>query len=133
MKEKVLFLCLGISFITIFLLGANIIVRTPVCNRVHLDDIDRKKDVVSDEKMALEISELYITEREDYMNQVVRTNYHYVEDEYEYDVAVTFNEQNYEWMVAYKVIQPGGSSFVLDGEFAVRIRRDNGMLDRPSR
>lgn len=131
MKEKVLFLCLGISFIIIFLLGVNIIVRTPVCNRMHLDDIDRKKDVVSDEKMALEIAELYISERENYMNKVVRTNY--VEDECEYDVEVTFNEQNYEWMVAYKVIQPGGSSFVLDGEFAVRIRRDNGMLDRPSR
>lgn len=73
---------------------------------MHLDDIDRKKDVVSDEKMALEIAELYISERENYMNQVVRTNY--VEDECEYDVEVTFNEQNYEWMVAYKVIQPGG-------------------------
>lgn len=36
-------------------------------------------------------------------------------------------------MVAYKVIQPGGSVFVLDGETAVRIRRDNGMVNPSSR
>ena len=133
LKEKILTLCLGISFTIILLLSINIIVRQPVCNRMHLDDIDKKRDVVTDKRMALEISELYLREREDYMNQEVRTNYHNVEDKYKYDVEVTFNEQDYEWMVAYRVIQPGGSIFVLDGEIAVRIRRDNGMVNPSSR
>ena len=107
--------------------------RKPVCNRKHLDDIDREMDLVPDKEMALKISELYIREREDYLNQTVRTDYHSVEDKYEYDIKVIFNEQDYEWMVAYKVIQPGGSVFVLDGETAVRIRRDNGMVSTTSR
>ena len=118
MKTKILSACLGITFLINFSLGINIAIRKPVCERVHLDDIDRSKNIITSEEMAKDIAELYIKKQENNENRLALT----------YEVVSFFDEQEYVWVVGYTAIPPEGI-YIVDGEFAVRVRKDTGMLD----
>lgn len=129
MKIKVLYGSFCVSVCTIIVLSLYIVNREPICERLHLDEIDRTKNIVSDEEMAKDIAELYIRGREkkeNYEGEDIRSL------EVTYNVEVIFNEKDYEWIVGYTTIPPEGH-YILDGEFAIRIRRDNGMVDPISR
>ena len=121
MKTKILSACLGITFLINFSLGINIAIRKPVCERVHLDDINRSKSIITNEKMAKDIVELYIRKKEEYKNYENRLAL-------TYEVVSFFDEQEYVWVVGYTAIPPEGI-YIVDGEFAVRVRKDTGMLD----
>ena len=117
MKMKVLYICLGISLFINLALGNYIVKWEPVCEKVHLDDIDRTKDIVPNEKTAIKIADAVI-ESDDYWSW---------EEDITYDVHATFDEYRYEWFVNYHpVIEEG--AYWLDGGKNVRIRRDNGMV-----
>lgn len=118
MKTKILSVCLGITFLINLSLGINIAIRKPVCERVHLDDIDRSKNIITNEEMAKDIVELYIKKQEEYKDY---------EEDLTYEIECFFSEQNYEWVVGYTAIPPEGV-YILDGEFAIRVRKDTGML-----
>ena len=121
MKTKILSACLGITFLINFSLGINIAIRKPACERVHLDDINRSKSIITNEKMAKDIVELYIRKKEEYKNYENRLGL-------TYEVVSFFDEQEYVWVVGYTAIPPEGI-YIVDGEFAVRVRKDTGMLD----
>ena len=118
MKTKILSACLGITFLINFSLGINIAIRKPVCERVHLDDIDRSKNIITSEEMAKDIAELYIKKQEEYKNY---------EEDFTYEIECFFDEEKYKWWICYTTIPPEGI-YLLDGEFAIGVRKDTGML-----
>ena len=120
MKIKILSVCLGITFLINFSLGINIVIRKPVCERVHLDDINRSKSIITNEKMAKDIVELYIRKKEEYKNYENKLGL-------TYEVECFFDEEKYKWWICYTTIPPEGI-YLLDGEFAIGVRKDTGML-----
>lgn len=117
MKVKVLYVCLCISILICASLGHYIVKHKPVCERVHLDDIDRTKDVVPDEETALRIAEAIVDSHE----------YWEWEEDVDYEVEILFNEMNYEWSVQWQPPIPEGA-IMLDGGKTVFIRRDTGAI-----
>lgn len=103
-KLKIIYVGLGISIIIIAFLSVKIDTRKPVCERTHVDDIDRTKDLVPDEEMAKKIVDLY----HDAMNSPET-------DKYDYNVSVYFEEERYVWIVWYDIIIPEGV-YLFDGE-----------------
>lgn len=121
MCTKTISVCLGISWLVILLLSINIFTRDPVCERRHLDEIDKSKDVISSEEMAKKIVEIYERNCEEYKN--------YESAKAQYAVNVIYFEQQYEWVVQFQAIVPEGQ-FILDGFYDVGVRRDTGMLSQ---
>lgn len=115
-KLKIIYVGLGISIIMIAFLSVKIDTRKPVCERIHVDDIDRTKDLVPDEEMAKKIVDLY----HDAMNSPET-------DKYDYNVSVYFEEERYVWIVWYDIIIPEGV-YLFDGGYGGMVRRDNGMF-----
>lgn len=118
LKGKVLYAWLIVSLTIIAFLGTYIVKREPICERIHLDDIDRNRNVVFDEEMAKRIAEAYIDSFDEPLGW---------DEDFVYDVKVTFDEVNYEWIVEYLPQAPKGK-MVVDGGKTARIRRDNGIL-----
>ena len=117
MKMKILYSCLGIFFLIILSLGNHIVKQEPVCEREHLDEIDRTKDIVPNEETARKIAE-----------SIIEADKQWIwEENIIYEIDITFNELNYEWFVDYHPeIEEG--AYWLDGGKNVRIRRDNGLV-----
>ncbi len=126
MKVKIPYIYLGISYCIILLLSVNILTRKPVCERIHIDEIDRTKNVVSNEEMAIKIVELYENWSEKYKNHE-GNNGSNASMEMPYEIEVIYDEQQYEWIVQFQAIVPDGHS-ILDGYYDIGVRRDNGML-----
>lgn len=109
---------------TILLLSLNLLLYKPVCERMHFDNADRTKNVISNEEIAQKIVEIHL----------------YCEDagilrlyeELDYDVDVTYDEQNYEWIVHFSVKGEEGYP-VVDSGRTIWIRRDNGRITNVSR
>ncbi len=121
MCTEILSICLTVSCVVILFLSQYICKREPVCERIHLDEIDESKDIISSEEMARKIVEIYERNCEEYKNRG--------SDESQYDVNVIYFEQQYEWVVQFQAIAPEGY-FVLDGYYDIGVRRDNGMLSQ---
>lgn len=115
-KLKIIYVGLGISIIMIVFLSVKIYTRKPVCERTHVDDIDRTKDLVPDAEMAKKIVDLY----HDAMKRQET-------DKYDYNVKVYFEEEKYVWIVWYDIIIPEGV-YLFDGGYGGWVRRDNGMF-----
>ena len=109
---KKLYIIFGLSLLANILLGIYLIRVKPVCERYHIDEIDRSYEVVPDETMAREIADAVEMERID------------SGDKAEYDVVVDFNSQSNEWEVAYEFAESGGRS----KKDIVCIRKDNGLI-----
>ena len=106
---------LGISLFVNILLSVYMVKREPVCERVHLDDVSRERNVIPDEKTARQIA--YI---------IVESNFGF-EENYFYDPFISYDEDTGEWEVSYlKRTKEGG--FILCGGMMVRIDRNSGMI-----
>lgn len=116
MKTKILYCSLCISIIVIVILCQCIETREPVCMRVHVEDIDRTKDIVPNEEIAKKIVELYFTKKEGGEDSP-----------YNYNIQVKYDEEKYEWIIGYFIIQ-SEEHWVLDGDISFGVRRDNGMV-----
>ena len=114
MKSKILYICLGISLLI------NIILSVCVVNlrNTNGNKIDRTRSMVPDEKTAERIAEAYLDTLEGILGW---------EENVEYEAEITFDEENYEWIVHYRPKVPEGY-MVLDGAKIVGVRKDNGML-----
>lgn len=110
---------LSISLLLIFLLMLNIYTRKPECNRVHSEYINRNKDVILNEEMAVKIVELYLYREDAGILELHR--------DFEYDVQVSFDDQKYEWIVRFNAILPN-HKILLDGNRTIWIRRDTGII-----
>lgn len=108
----------------ILLLILNLFFNKPVCERSHFDNADRTMNVIANEEMAQKIVEIHLY-RED--AGILR-----LYEELDYDVDVTFDEQNYEWIVHFSAKMPDGY-FAVDSGRTVWLRRDNGRVTNVSR
>lgn len=91
MENKILYICLGISLFTSIFLGIYITKCEPVCERIHLDVIDRSIDYISDEQMAIDIAEACLGLDENWELQKNPI----------FDVKVIYSEESYEWIVVF--------------------------------
>ena len=115
---------LGISIITTFLLILNLFLNKPVCERIHFVDADRSKNAIANAETSQKIVEFYLYSEEAGILRLY--------EEFDYDVEVTYDEQNYEWIVHFSARLQDGR-YVLDGSRTVWIRRDNGRITNVSR
>lgn len=108
----------------ILLLILNLFLHKPVCERMHFDDADRSKNVIANAEIAQKFVEIHLY-RED--AGILR-----LYEELDYNVDVTYDDQNYEWIVHFSVEPPDGG-FVIDGGRTIWIRRDDGRVTNVSR
>lgn len=92
MKKEILLILTLCSVLMNIALGMELCTRKPNCEHVHLDEIDRTKDVVPNEKVAEQIAEIFIRSQEDHLTWGRGI---------EYGVEVTYDESRYEWMIHY--------------------------------
>lgn len=104
MKTKILFGGWLLSILIIIILGTYIVKSEPKCERKHLDEIDRSKELVPDEETALKIADAIISGDKDVE----------WDEDFTYEVSVSFDEETYEWLVMYAPTIPG--KVVFDGE-----------------
>ncbi len=117
MKNKILFVCLSISILINALLVIHIINMEPPCEHIHYDDIDRTKDIVSDEETARRMAEAVL--RMEKSAWGLKEDFYYTE--------IFYNEAGHEWIVYFDLNPPGEVS-ILDAERIAGVRRDNGMV-----
>ena len=113
MKTGFLYVCFALSFLINMVLSIHLLKREPVCGHVHLDEIDRTKDVIPDEETALRLAKEKLI--------------HPMADSFVYEYHVFFNEPSYEWIVFIEARAKDGG-FVLDGGDYLWLRRDYGTL-----
>ena len=118
MKRKILYICLGILMLIDGALVNYILEREPVCDRAHLSDVDRTRDIVPDAETAIRIAEA---------NLKMKISGWGSHEDIDYQVEVTYDEPSYEWIVTYEVVPPEGG-VVLDGKKVLGIRRDYGHV-----
>ena len=118
MKFKFLFCGWVLSIFIIIVLCAYIVNREPVCERVHLDEIDRSKELIPDEETAIKIADTIIS-----ADKEVEWN-----EKFTYEVRVSFDEETYEWLVMYAPTIPG--KVVFDGGKYIWIRKDSGQIHK---
>lgn len=87
----------------------NIYTRKPECNRVHSEYINRNKDVIFNEEMAVKIVELYLYREDAGILELHR--------DFEYDVEMEKSSQSIKEM-----------EYDSQETKIVRIRKDNGMI-----
>lgn len=112
MKIKILFICFTLSFLINIALSIHLLRREPVCGHVHWDEIDRKRDVIPDEKTAVRMA------REKLMDD-------WLMDDYPYEYHVFYNEPSYEWIVFIQLREEDKYRF-WDAEHVIGLRRDYG-------
>ena len=93
-------------------------------SRIHFVDADRSKNAIANAETAQKIVEFYLYSEEAGILRLY--------EEFDYDVEVTYDEQNYEWIVHFSARLQDGR-YVLDGSRTVWIRRDNGRITNVSR
>ncbi len=112
MKNKILSLWFGLSLLLI----VNIINCKPECERLHLYDVEKGRNIIPDEETAKEIA--YI---------LVEANSGFEDSEFYYEAEVSFNEETKEWEVIFSPRTYDGK-FILDGEKIVHLNRDSGIV-----
>lgn len=118
MKTKILFGGWMLSIFIIIILGTYIVKSEPKCDRKHLDEIDRSKELIPDEETALKIADAIISVDKDVE----------WDEDFTYEVSVSFDEETYEWLVMYAPTIPG--KVVFDGGNYIWIRKDNGYVHK---
>lgn len=121
MKKKIVYVCLGISFL-LNILTVGYILRNKLLldlyEQAHWYHIDRTGNVVPDEETAKRIAEAIIDADELW-------TWDFDED---YETEITFDEETYRWKVAYLPKLPEGMMLV-DGDKCIWIRKDNGWVE----
>ena len=112
MNMKFLYACLGVSVFMNIFLGVYTLVNPPVCERIHIDVIDRTKDYYEKEEAArLAAASFGLEEGWETKENGV------------YDVEVEENPETYEWIVIFTPKNPE------DGvETRIGVRRDIGII-----
>lgn len=111
--DKFKYFLFGVTMSINIMFGIYIVKREPVCEHIHIDVIDRSKDVVSDEEMAVKIAKILLSD-----------GYEKYKGKYIVDIETSFNEASYEWIVIFTLKTLDGRS-LLDGIRIVGVRRDN--------
>ena len=115
---------IGMAIMIILLLFLNLFLNKPICGRMHFDNADRTKNVIANAEMAQKIVEIHLY-RED--AGILR-----LYEELDYNVDVTYDEPNYEWIVHFSAKAPNGC-LAIDSGRTIWIRRDNGRVTNVSR
>ena len=117
MKVKMICVCFAISILVNIMLCINIMERKPVCGNEHMDNVDRTKDVVPDERAARQIAEILLSigKADGKKDNII------------YDCKVIFHEQSYEWIVFFFAKSLDGKDY-MDGGQMIWIRRDYGTI-----
>lgn len=116
---------MGVSFFFMLLMGVYIVMEAEMyCKVPHvLSDIDRTKDVVSDEEAAEAVAKAFLDALKGKWG---------LDRTIEYEAEITFDEERYEWRVWY--LPKGIDRDSLSGLLAmhkgryVDIRRDYGVV-----
>lgn len=66
MRIKILYLCFMLSFFINAILSIYLLKRKPVCGHIHMEDIDRTRDVIPDEEAAIKLAKENLFYEEDY-------------------------------------------------------------------
>lgn len=115
-------ICLFRDFAFFNILTVGYIVRNKLLLEIYEQaywyDIDKTRDIVPNEETARRIAEAVIDADE---------LWSWNADE-DYEMEISFDEQNYLWKVTYHPKIPEGY-ILLDGEKAVWIRRDTGWIE----
>lgn len=117
MKNKIIYILLSISVLINSLLVIYITNMEPSCEHTHYDDIDRAKDMVSNEDTAKRIAEAVLRMEESGWG--LKEDFYYTE--------ITYNDEGYEWIVFFD-LNPPDEVTILDAERIAGVRRDNGMV-----
>lgn len=118
-KNIVLFLTICSVLLNIAL-GIHLSIRKPECEHIHLEEIDRTKDVVPNENAAEKIAEIFMKSQDGKLAWGKKIDY---------GVEVAYDDQNYEWIVYYDAnanVEDG--YMILDANKKIRIRRDYGII-----
>lgn len=118
MKKSIFLILTACSVLLNIALGTYI--RKPNCEHVHLDEIDRSKDVIPNENTAEKIAEIFMKSQEGALAWG---------EGIEYGVDVSYDDQNYEWIVYYDAnanVEDG--YMILDADKKIWIRRDYGII-----
>lgn len=95
-------------------------IREPECEHIHLDEIDRTKDVVPNANSAEKIAEIFMKSQEGKLAWGKGI---------EYGVDISYDEQNYEWIVHYDAnSNVEGDYMILDADKEIWKRRDYGII-----
>ncbi len=111
MRIKILYVCFILSFFINVALSIFLLNRKPVCGHVHIDDIDRTKDVIPDGETAIKLAKEKLLYEEDYP----------------YEYTAVFNGPSYEWIVFFQHRECDRYT-LLDGEHVLWLRRDYGIV-----
>ena len=114
MKNRITLVCLGISILISVFLCIYDLNYEPVCERPHLDVIDRNRDIIPDGEEAIKLAEICLGLDSGGEADITPA----------YDVEAVFNEMSYEWIVVFTPEDLGE-----DREKIVVIRRDSGAIN----
>ena len=114
-KNKILFVCLVISYLIIGILYIYLVKYELVCERVHINDVDKGRDIITDEEAAEKIAYALVEGKLG------------VEESGKYQTKVTFDQRTNEWEVLFYQITPEGA-YVLDAGGVIKIKRDSGIV-----
>lgn len=120
MKKNIFLFLTLCSVLLNIALGIYLDMREPKCEHIHLDEIERTKNVIPNEKVAEKIAEIFMNSQEGKLAWG-----HGIE----YGVDVTYDDQNYEWVVYYDAnanVEEG--LMILDANKKIWIRRDYGIV-----
>lgn len=120
MKKYVILFLILCSVLLNMILGTYLSIREPKCEHIHLDEIDRTKNVIPNEKVAKKIAEIFMKSQEGKLAWGRKI---------EYGVEVTYDDQNYEWIVFFDANANVEEDYViLDANKKIWIRRDYGII-----
>lgn len=116
MRIKILYVCFTLSILLNMLLSVHLLRREPVCRHIHVDEIDRTKDVIPDAETAVRMA------REKCLDST---------DGYPYEYLIFFNRPSYEWIVFIQLKKEDRYA-ALGGRHVVWMRRDYGIVSNHS-
>ena len=114
-KNRILFICLGVAYLIIGILYIYLVKYGLVCERVHINDVDKGRDIIADEETARKIAYALVEGKLGF------------EESKKYQTEVSFNQRTNEWEVFFHQMTPEGA-FVLDAGGVIRIERDSGIV-----
>ena len=117
MRKKYIAVGLACSLLINVSLILNIHNKLPECGRIHTDDINRSLDVIPDERAALKIAKLKL-------NKELMGKFG-LEDSFEYNITVTYNEELDEWCVSFS----NKNINILDSSATIWLSRYYGIMN----
>lgn len=124
MKFKIQYIFFILSIVLNLVMIIYLVTWKPECDRPHLDEINRMKDIVPDEAAAEKIARYSVRAGGSAGDFAMSDDEEFVV----YDADVTFIEQTNEWIVDFTAHSPEGGQMIFDGISLVGVRRDNGYF-----